>query len=81
MMDLFVKISYARREKLLSATDRMPFRKGNRCLILMAFDTASRPVSCWGCACRILILQEDGISGASNGFQRVTPSFPIGITY
>ncbi|EKL1987131.1 tyrosine-type recombinase/integrase, partial [Salmonella enterica] len=69
-------------EKLLSATDRMPFPERNRCLILMAFIHGFRASELLGLRCRILILQEDSfISGASKmAFQRVTPSFPMSIT-
>ncbi len=52
MMDLFVKeISYAKKEieKLLSATDRMPFRKETH-LITMALFTYRASELLWGCA-------------------------------
>ncbi|TNF74846.1 DNA recombinase, partial [Salmonella enterica subsp. enterica serovar Heidelberg] len=35
-------------EKLLSATDRMPFPERNRCLILMAFIHGFRPSELMG---------------------------------
>lgn len=70
-------------EKLLSATDRMPFPERNRCLILMAFIHGFRASELLG-----LRLSDIDLAGRQlyirrlkKAFQRVTPSFPMSITY
>lgn len=71
-------------EKLLSATDRMPFPERNRCLILMAFIHGFRASELLGLRLSDIDLagRQLYISGASKmAFQRVTPSFPMSITY
>lgn len=62
-------------EKLLSATDRMPFPERNRCLILMAFIHGFRASELLGLRLSDIDLAGDSfISGASKmAFQRVTP--------
>ncbi len=70
-------------EKLLSATDRMPFPERNHCLILMAFIHGFRASELLG-----LRLSDIDLAGRQlyirrlkNGFSTCPPSFPMSITY